>query len=247
MKSAFSIIIAMIILAIITALSCSDDKVSTSNGPDTTLNVPPNAPSDPSPANGATGIGINTVFSWQASDPDPNDTLRYDCYLGVNPDSNLSFQMIGHNWSRNSHDSQWLNQSRAKLLLGQIYSMQNAYRQGHNAYCLNGVMANYWNNDFSLLNILIDSTNCYSYTMMAEVNTFICTATANLDADATMDTWTINQDSVLVNTIDDTIFYLRGYAYYPNTIYYWKIVAKDNHGNETSGPLWRFTTGPDSL
>ena len=24
--------------------------------------------------------------------------------------------------------------------------------------------------------------------------------------------------------------------------YYWKIVAKDNHGNSTSGPIWSFTT-----
>jgi hypothetical protein len=28
-----------------------------------------------------------------------------------------------------------------------------------------------------------------------------------------------------------------------NTTYYWRIVAKDNHGLYTDGPIWRFTTG----
>jgi hypothetical protein len=28
----------------------------------------------------------------------------------------------------------------------------------------------------------------------------------------------------------------------PNTTLYWKIVAKDNHGNYTDGPVWSFKT-----
>lgn len=28
------------------------------------------------------------------------------------------------------------------------------------------------------------------------------------------------------------------------TLYYWKIVAKDNHGATTAGPIWKFTTAP---
>ena len=31
-----------------------------------------------------------------------------------------------------------------------------------------------------------------------------------------------------------------------NTKYYWKIIATDNHGASTTGPLWDFTTGPAS-
>lgn len=29
-----------------------------------------------------------------------------------------------------------------------------------------------------------------------------------------------------------------------NTKFYWKVVAKDNHGLFTDGPIWSFTTGP---
>ncbi len=36
-----------------------------------------------------------------------------------------------------------------------------------------------------------------------------------------------------------------GYGVIPhNQTMYWKIVAKDNHGATTSGPVWKFTTAP---
>jgi hypothetical protein len=210
-----------------------------------TMNLPPDEPSNPSPANSATDVGVNTIFSWQAADPNSQDTLRYDFYLGTN--TNWGPNFIGHNWEVNFHKSQWMIQAEGRALLNQIYSMQNAYRQQHGAYCLNGVIANCQNQTFGRLNIHIDSTNVYTYSMCIEINAFTCTAIANLDADATMDVWTINQDSTLICTINDISEDPSDYSYHPNTIYYWKIVAKDNHGNETSGPIWHFTTGADSL
>jgi VCBS repeat-containing protein len=33
----------------------------------------------------------------------------------------------------------------------------------------------------------------------------------------------------------------------PDTTYYWKIIAKDDKGARTEGPLWKFTTAPTSL
>jgi hypothetical protein len=29
-----------------------------------------------------------------------------------------------------------------------------------------------------------------------------------------------------------------------STTIYWKVTAKDNHGNTTVGPVWKFTTAP---
>jgi hypothetical protein len=43
----------------------------------------------------------------------------------------------------------------------------------------------------------------YSYRITADAFSFTATASANIDDDATVDTWTIDQDGNLVNTSDD--------------------------------------------
>jgi hypothetical protein len=209
-----------------------------------TLNVPPVEPSTPFPVDGATGVGVNTTFYWQDSDPNATDTLTYDLYFGTssNPPA------INTNWRSISLDSQWKMQASARAMLSQIYTMQHAYHQQYDTYCLGGSIMHHWSpNGFALLGLLIDSTDFYTYYMGSTINTFFCSATANIDADATIDTWTIDQDSTLSCTIDDCRLDLWDYSYHPNTTYYWKIVAKDGHTNETIGPIWHFTTGSDSL
>jgi uncharacterized protein (TIGR02145 family) len=47
-------------------------------------NQPPSAPSDPSPSDGATNVGIDQDISWSCSDPDGNN-LYYKVYFGANP------------------------------------------------------------------------------------------------------------------------------------------------------------------
>ena len=46
---------------------------------------------------------------------------------------------------------------------------------------------------------------------------------------------------VLVSNDQNSTIYITGTLNY-NTHYYWKIIAKDNHGNETPGPVWNFIT-----
>ncbi len=47
-------------------------------------NRPPNVPSAPNPANGATSVDIHKTLSWTGGDPDPtHDTVTYDVYFGT--------------------------------------------------------------------------------------------------------------------------------------------------------------------
>ena len=60
-------------------------------------NNPPNTPEYISPQNGSTGIDYNSVeFSWQASDPDDNDTLSYNIKVGrvLNGTCNLENDVV---------------------------------------------------------------------------------------------------------------------------------------------------------
>ncbi len=96
-------------------------------------------------------------------------------------------------------------QSEAKQLLKQVYTMQRAYRQEFNTYTLNGVTASAAAPQaFATIGVDVMGSARYSFAMVSDVNTFTCTATADLDDDPTIDTWTIDQNGTLTNTIDDS-------------------------------------------
>ena len=46
-------------------------------------NNPPNIPSNPYPANGASNVPSNIILSWDGGDPDNADNVTYDVYFGV--------------------------------------------------------------------------------------------------------------------------------------------------------------------
>ena len=99
-------------------------------------------------------------------------------------------------------------QSEAKQLLKQIYTMQRTYRQG-----TDNVPARYGDNGVSIaagvggtfpeVGVEVQTSAAYTYSIVAAQNTFTATATANLDDDAVIDTWTITNAGVLTNTIND--------------------------------------------
>jgi prepilin-type N-terminal cleavage/methylation domain-containing protein len=97
-------------------------------------------------------------------------------------------------------------QSEAKQLLKQVYTMERAYRQEFDAYCLNGATANAAApNAFAQIGVEVMASARYTYVLVSAANTFTCTATANLDDDATNDVWTIDQTGTLTCTSNDAI------------------------------------------
>lgn len=97
-------------------------------------------------------------------------------------------------------------QGEAKLILKQIYVNQRTYRQATqlNTYYIPGGPASAATPvAFSAIWIEIMPNARYVYTIAATANTFICTATGNIDDDATIDTWTMDHNGNLLNTVDD--------------------------------------------
>lgn len=97
-------------------------------------------------------------------------------------------------------------QSEAKLILKQIYVNERTYRQGT-------INTTYYNpagpasalapNAFATIWVEIMPGALYTYNIVATPNTFTATATCNIDDDATIDTWTMDQNGNLINTIND--------------------------------------------
>jgi type IV pilus assembly protein PilE len=96
-------------------------------------------------------------------------------------------------------------QSEAKQLLKQIYLMEQAYRQEYDGYWGNGITASAAApNTMGRIGVEIGSNARYTYSIVAATNTFTATATSGvLDDDATVDTWTMNEQGVLTCTSDD--------------------------------------------
>ena len=97
-------------------------------------------------------------------------------------------------------------QSEAKLILKQIYVNQHTYRQQSSVnsyYNPVGPASAATPNTLHPIWVDIEPNAKYTFTVVANAATFTATATANLDDDATVDTWVIDQEGGLTNTVDD--------------------------------------------
>lgn len=96
-------------------------------------------------------------------------------------------------------------QSEAKQYLKEIYTMQRAYMMEHNSYALNGAVADSTQR-LAFVDICVEIMlpARYTYTMTASATQFSCTAAANLDDDATIDTWRVDDSGAIVNLVDDS-------------------------------------------
>lgn len=154
---------AILISGIILIWGCSDEKNT-----QPVVNHAPNVPSNPSPADGITGIDTALTLSWQCSDPD-GDSLLYDFYLGflqelVVVDSNLASPtyQVAHlevsrvyYWNVVAHDARHLETSSPIWSFGTV---PGAERIVFNSQGTAGYRMLMMNADGSNMHIIGDTT-----------------------------------------------------------------------------------------
>lgn len=99
-------------------------------------------------------------------------------------------------------------QVEAKQLLRQIYTMEQSYRLEHDTFWIpsGGTKASRGTpKAFAAIGVEIMVQARYEYEIRGNADHFKAIATANIDDDPTLDTWTIDETGELKTVVDDTM------------------------------------------
>ena len=206
------------------------------NAPTEIGNISPKTPINIFPADDTTGINIEITFRWQAEDPNTNDNLMFDFYLEAgNPDPSILFgnltadslfkndlkydttyywKIVAKDQSGDSTSSPvWSFRTRHEFNSPPNVPINPEPSNGANAIPINGVVLKWQGGD--------------------------------------PDYYSVVSYDVLVGESSDSLFTVstnQPDSTYPITLlrygkkYYWKIIAKDDYGNTSEGPIWNFET-----
>jgi uncharacterized protein (TIGR02145 family) len=207
-------------------------------GPRITNNLPPENPSNPIPADNAIGQPLNLTLSWTCNDPD-GDTLIYDVYFGTD---NPPTTKVSSNQSNTSLDINGLSRSIT-------YYWKVVAKDNHGGYT-EGEVWRFANNlppDMPSNPTPVDNA-------IGQLLNLTLSWTSN-DPDNDTLTYDIyfgidNPPATKVSSNQPTTDLARN-GLSPTTMYYWKVVAKDNYDGITESPIWNFKTyypcGKDSV
>jgi len=193
----------------------------------------PNPPSDPNPSNNSEGLPLNTILSWTCFDPN-DDPLTYDVYFGM---SNPPGKVVSNQTSLSYNPP-------GDLLYGATYYWKIIawdLNSGSRAGPLWKFKTNNLPNPPSNPNpsngstgVLVSVTLTWSGGDPDSGDTV--TYDVYLGPSSNPPHVSYNQSSLSYNPPGDLLY---------DTLYYWRIVAWDNHDATYAGPLWHFTTGPE--
>jgi len=198
----------------------------------TRINHPPNVPDELSPADGATGVDINADLSWTGGDPDSGDTVTYDIYFGTSSPPPLY-----------ASDHEGTTYDPGQMQFNKKYYWQINATDDYGA-SVTGPIWNFTTRENGQPYPPTDPVPSIGATNVE--NNTVLSWSCNGDPDSgdtvTYDLYfgITNPPDVWHRDLTEKSYSVEDMSY--NTKYYWKIVVKDNHGAETEGDVWDFTT-----
>jgi uncharacterized protein YegL len=197
-----------------------------------TVDIPPNTPSSPTPANRTTNVLITTNLSWTGGDIDTGDTVTYDVYFGTTttPTTKISSNQTATTYNPGTLASNthyywkivaW--DSYGETTTGPIWNFQT--RTNHPPNTPNNPFPSNGATNRPLTQTLSWSGGDPDGDTVKYDVYFGITSTPTIKVSS-------NQTAITYNlgTLSS------------NTHYYWKIVAWDSYGATTTGPIWNFRT-----
>ncbi|MBM3322873.1 hypothetical protein FJY69_05295, partial [candidate division WOR-3 bacterium] len=195
-------------------------------------NRPPAVPSEPRPDSGAVDRDTGITLSWTCSDPDKDDELSYDIFLGttaapVRADTGLRAPRY----------------RPARLGFSSAYFWRVLARDRH-GYETSGPLWHFrtvrFNNPPRIPRRPVPDSGAGAASIYSRL--YWSGGDADTSDTVTYDVYfgVSSPPPLKAEQLGDT-FYPPGVLAYQTT-YYWRVVARDNHGATSEGPLWRFTT-----
>ena len=202
-------------------------------GPLGRANLPPYQPTNESPVNGSIDVYFDMDLSWTGGDPD-GDPVTYDVYFGTN---SSSLPMVSNNQSAITYDPgimnynttyywkiiAWDNQSAFNESL--LWEFTTEEEQNHPPY---------------------QPSNPYPANGSTGVRLDEHLNWTGGDPDGDPVTYDVyfgtNSSSLPMVSINQSATIYDPGTLNSSTPYYWQIVAWDNIGLFTEGPIWKFTT-----
>jgi hypothetical protein len=194
-------------------------------------NYPPTTPTNPSPANNASGVSLAPTLAWASSDPDADDILTFDVYFG----SSSPPPLVASNVTSKSYALTGLSYLTA-------YYWKIVARDNHGAEAAGSE----WSFTTRLVNYPPSAATAQSPTQgmtNVNVNADIYWQCTDPDGDAlTFEVYfgTTSPPPLVASNVTIKSYDVGVMSFY--TTYYWKIVAKDPTGLTSTSSIFNFRT-----
>lgn len=200
-------------------------------------NHPPSIPSHPTPSNSANDVPIHVTLSWSCSDPD-GDPVLYDLYFGTRfpPKKILS-------------NHQTTTFTPEPLLFNTRYYWMIVATDIHNTITVGPLW--WFTTQPNPNQPPCTPYDPHPFDQQDYVNTtptlsWSCNDPNNdeITYDIYLDAWDQTPDIRISHNQTASTYTITDQPLLFHTRYYWRVIAWDNHGALTVGPVWQFTTQP---